>query len=57
MKGLVSAVLTDNGRGSFRKKRSHPYEIYLKINQIKHQTSKVGRPQTKGLLERFAALF
>jgi hypothetical protein len=39
------------------KKRSHPYEIYLKINQIKHQTSKVGRPQTKGLLERFAALF
>ena len=48
----VSAVLTDNGR-EFCGKDTHPYELYLELNDIQHRTSKVRHPQTNGFVERF----
>lgn len=48
----VEHVLTDNGR-EFCGGESHPYRIYLELNEIEHRTSKVRRPQTNGFVERF----
>jgi transposase InsO family protein len=48
----VAAILTDNGR-EFCGKDSHPYEIYLALNEIEHRHTKVRRPQTNGFVERF----
>ena len=48
----VEHVLTDNGR-EFCGGESHPYRIYLQLNEIEHRTSKVRRPQTNGFVERF----
>ena len=49
---VVEAVLTDNGR-EFCGKDTHPYELYLELNDIQHRTSRVRRPQTNGFVERF----
>jgi len=48
----VEAVLTDNGR-EYCGREHHPYELYLALNDIKHRTTKVKRPQTNGFVERF----
>jgi transposase InsO family protein len=48
----VEAVLTDNGR-EFCGKDSHPFEIYLALNDIEHRRTQVRRPQTNGFVERF----
>lgn len=48
----VQAMLTDNGR-EFCGKDSHPYEIYLALNEIEHRHTKVRHPQTNGFVERF----
>lgn len=48
----VSAVLTDNGR-EFCGKDTHPYELYLALNEIEHRRTKVRTPQTNGFVERF----
>jgi len=52
-KGLkVEAVLTDNGK-EFCERETHPYELYLALNDIDHRRTQVGRPQTNGFVERF----
>jgi transposase InsO family protein len=52
-KGLqVEAVITDNGR-EFCGKDTHPYELYLELNDIEHRKTQVRRPQTNGFVERF----
>lgn len=52
-KGLpVKAVLTDNGR-EFCGKDTHPFELFLQLNEIEHRTTKVRKPQTNGFVERF----
>jgi transposase InsO family protein len=52
-KGLtIQALLTDNGR-EFCGKDTHPYEIYLALNDIEHRRTKVRKPQTNGFVERF----
>lgn len=52
-KGLkVDALLTDNGR-EFCGKDTHPYELYLELNDIEHRKTQVRRPQTNGFVERF----
>ncbi len=43
----VDAVLTDNGR-EFCGTESHPYEIYLALNDIEHRRTKIRSPQTNG---------
>jgi len=48
----VQAILTDNGR-EYCGKDTHPYELYLALNDIEHRCTKVGRPQTNGFVERF----
>ena len=48
----VGAVLTDNGR-EFCGAETHPYELYLALNDIEHRRTKVRKPQTNGFIERF----
>ncbi len=48
----IGNILTDNGR-EFCGMDSHPYELYLQLNDIKHRTTRVRRPQTNGFIERF----
>ena len=45
----IGAVLTDNGR-EFCGKATHPYELYLALNEIEHRKTKVGSPQTNGFV-------
>jgi len=48
----VDSILTDNGR-EFCGTETHPYQIYLELNDISHRRTKVRRPQTNGFIERF----
>jgi transposase InsO family protein len=48
----VQAILTDNGR-EFCGKESHPFEVYLALNDIEHRRTRVRHPQTNGFVERF----
>jgi transposase InsO family protein len=48
----VTAVLTDNGR-EFCGRETHPYELYLALNDIGHRTTAIRSPQTNGFVERF----
>mgnify|MGYP000550660751 CR=1 FL=1 len=48
----VGAILTDNGK-EFCGREDHPFEVYLALNEIEHRTTRVGRPQTNGFVERF----
>jgi len=48
----VQAVLTDNGR-EFCGTDTHPFELYLQLNDIEHRLTRVRRPQTNGFVERF----
>jgi transposase InsO family protein len=52
-KGLkVDAIITDNGR-EFCGKDTHPFELYLELNDIEHRRTQVRRPQSNGFVERF----
>jgi len=48
----LKAILTDNGR-EFCGTETHPYELYLALNDIEHRRTKVRSPQTNGFIERF----
>lgn len=48
----VGAILTDNGR-EFCGTETHPFELYLALNEIEHRRTKVRSPQTNGFVERF----
>jgi transposase InsO family protein len=48
----VSAILTDNGR-EFCGTDTHPFEMYLLLNDIEHRRTKVRSPRTNGFVERF----
>ena len=48
----VSAILTDNGR-EFCGAETHPFELYLALNDLEHRRTKVRSPQTNGFVERF----
>ncbi|RMG39267.1 MAG: IS481 family transposase [Methanobacteriota archaeon] len=48
----VQAILTDHGR-EFCGTDAHPYELYLRLNDIEHRTTQVRHPQTNGFVERF----
>ncbi len=48
----VHRVLTDNGVELCGRKDSHPYELFLHLNDIEHTRTKVRRPQTNGAVER-----
>ena len=46
-------MLTDRGTEFCGRLDSHPYELYLSINDIDHTKTKVKSPQTNGICERF----
>lgn len=48
----VLRILTDNGREYCGLKDSHPYELFLHLNDIEHTRTRVRRPQTNGSVER-----
>jgi hypothetical protein len=48
----VETILTDNGR-EFCGTDTHPYELYLALNDLTHRRTKVRHPQTNGFVERF----
>lgn len=48
----VSAILTDNGT-EFCGRETHPFELYLALNDIEHRRTKIRSPKTNGFAERF----
>lgn len=48
----VTAVLADNGL-ELCGTNSHPYEVYLALNDIEHRRTRVRQPQTNSFVERF----
>jgi transposase InsO family protein len=48
----IETVLSDNGREYCGKPESHPYELFLQMEDIEHRTTKVRRPQSNGMIER-----
>ena len=49
----VQTILSDNGREYCGRPDKHPYELLLQLEEIEHRTTKVGRPQSNGFIERF----
>ena len=48
----VHRVLTDNGPELCGCQDSHPYELFLHLNEIEHTRTRIRRPQTNGAVER-----
>jgi transposase InsO family protein len=46
-------VLSDNGREFCGRPDRHPYELFLQLEGIEHRKTKVRRPQSNGIVERF----
>jgi transposase InsO family protein len=49
----VRSILSDNGREFCGRPDTHPYELFLQLEDIKHKTTRVRRPQSNGFIERF----
>jgi transposase InsO family protein len=49
----LSRMLTDRGTEYCGAHDRHPYELYLAVNDIEHTRTRIKRPQTNGICERF----
>lgn len=49
----IETVLSDNGREFCGRPDQHPYELFLQLEDIAHRTTRVKRPQSNGIIERF----
>jgi len=49
----VTTILSDNGSEYCGREDTHPYELFLQLEEIEHRTTKVASPQTNGFVERF----
>jgi transposase InsO family protein len=49
----VLRILTDRGTEYCGVHDRHPYELYLAVNEIEHTRTRIKRPQTNGICERF----
>lgn len=49
----LERILSDNGREYCGRPLHHPFELYCLVQQIQHRTTKVGSPETNGMVERF----
>ena len=47
----IRTILSDNGREYCGRPANHPYDLFLKLEDIEHRTTKVGRPQSNGFIE------
>ena len=52
-KAKIDTVLSDNGREFCGRPDQHPYELFLQLEEIEHRTTRVKRPQSNGIVERF----
>ena len=50
---VLSRILTDRGTEYCGAHDRHPYELYLAVNDIEHTRTRIKRPQTNGICERF----
>jgi transposase InsO family protein len=50
---VLERVLTDNGREYCGRPRHHPFELYCAVQQVEHRTTRVGSPESNGMVERF----
>ena len=48
----VVTILTDNGREYCGRPDSHPFELFLQLEDIEHRTTQIRRPQSNGIVER-----
>lgn len=48
----VTTILSDNGREFCGRPDSHPYELFLQLEEIEHRKTAVRRPQSNGFIER-----
>ena len=46
-------LLSDNGREFCGHPDRHPYDLFLQLVEAEHRTTKVNRPQSNGIVERF----
>jgi transposase InsO family protein len=51
--GKIKLVLSDNGREYCGRPDWHPFELFLQFEEIEHRTTKLKRPQSNGIVERF----
>ena len=49
----ILRVLTDRGTEYCGREDSHPYQVFLGLNDIEHTRTKARHPQTNGICERF----
>ena len=49
----LNRILTDRGTEYCGVRDRHPYELYLALEDIEHNRTKVKSPQTNGICERF----
>ncbi len=49
----VLRILTDRGTEFCGRADTHPYELYLQLEEIDHTKTRAKRPQTNGICERF----
>jgi transposase InsO family protein len=49
----LTRMLTDRGTEYCGAPDRHPYELYLAVNDIEHTRTRIKRPQTNGICERF----
>jgi transposase InsO family protein len=49
----VLRILTDRGTEYCGNSDTHPYQLYLQMNDIEHTRTRVKNPQTNGICERF----
>lgn len=48
----ILRILTDNGMEYCGRQETHPYQLFLHLNEIEHTRIKVRHPQTNGAVER-----
>ena len=53
----IRTILSDNGRECCGRPDKHPYELFLQLEDIEHRTTKIGRLQSNGFIERFHHTF
>jgi len=49
----LQRVLTDTGREYCGRPLHHPVELYCAVEQVEHRTTRVGSPESNGMVERF----
>lgn len=49
----IEVVLSGNGREYCGRPDQHPYALFLQLEAIEHRTTRVKRPQSNGIAERF----